>query len=339
MAEKLILDAMGSDGAPMNEVGGAVKYIKEFPDYDLLLVGKSDLIEAELAKYDWPKGRIEVEHAPEVIAMEEKPAEALRRKKDSSIVVSLNAVREGRGAAFVSAGNTGAVVGAALLYLKRIKGVRRPGLVAIFPTIKGASVVLDVGAFPVCTGINLYQYAVMGQIYADCLFGKTNSSVGLLSVGEEAEKGHEEIFTAGRMISKSPINYAGHMEGGDILRGRADAFVTDGFTGNALLKFAESVPKMVFQALRDELSRNFRVKVGAWFAKPAFDVFRKAWDYAEYGGAPLLGVNGNVLIAHGKSSPKAIRSALLAASRMVSFGVVEKIERNINEFGSGLNGN
>jgi glycerol-3-phosphate acyltransferase PlsX len=335
---KLILDAMGSDQAPMNEVGGAVKYVKEIGDYDLLLVGDRDKIETELAKYDYPAGRIEIRHASEVISMEEKPAEAIRRKRDSSIVVSLDAVREGRGSAFVSAGNTGAVVGAALIYLKRIKGIRRPGLVAIFPTIKGASVVLDVGAFPICTGVNLYQYAVMGQIYADCLFQKKDSAVGLLSVGEEEGKGHEEIFIARKMISSTPINYVGHMEGGDILRGRADCFVTDGFTGNALLKFAESVPKMVFQALRDELTKNLRVKIGAWFAKPAFEVFRKAWDYAEYGGAPLLGVNGSVIIAHGKSSPKAIRSALRAASSMVSFGVVDKIEHNIESFERCLNG-
>jgi glycerol-3-phosphate acyltransferase PlsX len=335
---KLVLDAMGSDHAPMNEVGGAVKYVKEFDDYDLLLVGDRARIETELAKYDYPSVRIEVQHASEVISMVEKPAEAIRRKRDSSIVVSLGAVRDGRGLAFVSAGNTGAVVGAALIYLKRIKAVRRPGLVAIFPTIKGASVVLDVGAFTSATGVNLYQYAVMGQIYANCLFHKEDSTVGLISVGEEEEKGHEEIFVARKMISSTPLNYVGHTEGGDILRGKADCFVTDGFTGNALLKFAESVPKMVFQALREELMRNFRVKVGAWFAKPAFEVFRKAWDYAEYGGAPLLGVNGSVIIAHGKSSPKAIRSALSAASRMVSFGVVDKIEYNIESFDRYSNG-
>jgi glycerol-3-phosphate acyltransferase PlsX len=335
---KLVLDAMGSDHAPMNEVGGAVKYVKEFDEYDLLLVGDRARIEAELVKYGYPTDRIEVQHASEVITMVEKPAEAIRRKRDSSIVVSLDAVREGRGAAFVSAGNTGAVVGAALIYLKRIKAVRRPGLVAIFPTIKGASVVLDVGAFTSATSVNLYQYAVMGQLYADCLFGKKDSTVGLMSVGEEEEKGHEEIFVARQMITSTPLNFVGHMEGGDILRGKVDCFVTDGFTGNALLKFAESVPKMVFQALRDELTRNFRVKIGAWFAKPAFEVFRKAWDYAEYGGAPLLGINGSVLIGHGKSSPKAIRSALLAASRMVSFGVVEKTERNIKSFEQYLNG-
>ncbi|MGD8719557.1 MAG: phosphate acyltransferase PlsX [Candidatus Zixiibacteriota bacterium] len=332
---KIVVDGMGSDAAPANEVAGCIKALKESADLEILLVGNPERLGTELAKYSVPGGRIDVVPASEIIGMNEKPAEALRKKKDSSIRVGAMCVREGRGEAFVSAGNTGAVAMACLIGMGRAEAVRRPAIAALFPTRKGHCVVLDVGANVTCKAIHLHQFAIMGEVYAQCLFGIENPSVGLLSIGEEAEKGSEIIFEAHRLLSGTPMNYVGHVEAGDILEGKADVVTCDGFTGNVLLKFAESVPGIVFSGLRSEVKRDLIVRIGAFLSQAALRRLKKRWDYAEYGGAPLLGVNGGVIISHGKSSPKAIMNAVLVAEKYVQFGATQKITDKIRRDADG----
>jgi glycerol-3-phosphate acyltransferase PlsX len=328
---KIVVDAMGSDAAPANEAAGCVKALKVSPDLEILLVGEPERVERELAKYSVPGGRIEVVPASETIGMDEKPAEALRKKKDASVRVGAICVREGRGEALVSAGNTGAATMASLIAIGRARGVRRPAIAALFPSREGHCIVLDVGANVSCKGVHLHQFAIMGEVYAQCIFNMDEPRVGLLSIGEEAAKGSESVFEAHRLLSRSPINYVGYVEGGDILRGKADVVACDGFTGNTLLKFAESVPAIVFSGLRSEVKRDLIVRIGAGLSRAALRRVKKRWDYAEYGGAPLLGVNGGVIICHGKSSPKAIMNAVLAAEKYVQFGatrlITEKIAR------------
>jgi len=322
---KIVVDGMGSDAAPANEAAGCVKALKESPDLEILLVGNPKRLAKELRKYSVPGGRIEILPASEVIGMDEKPSEALRKKKDSSIRVGTLCVREGRGAAFVSAGNTGAAAMASLIAMGRAPGVRRPAVAALFPTREGHCVVLDVGANVSSKGVHLHQFAIMGEVYAQCIFGLERPRVGLLSIGEEAAKGSEAVFEAHRLLSQSPVDYIGYVEGGDILNGKADVVACDGFTGNVLLKFAELVPAIVFSGLRSEVKRDLLVRIGAGLSRAALRRVKKRWDYAEYGGAPLLGVNGGVIICHGKSSPKAIMNAILVAEKYVHFGATEKI--------------
>jgi glycerol-3-phosphate acyltransferase PlsX len=332
---KIVVDGMGSDAAPANEVAGCVKALKESPGLEILLVGDANRLGKELAKYSVPGGRIDVVPAAEQIGMDEKPVVALRKKKDASIRVGALCVREGRGAAFISAGNTGAVAMASLIAMGRAPGVRRPAIAALFPTRLGHCVVLDVGANVACKGVHLHQFAIMGEVYARCIFGLERPRVGLLSIGEEAAKGSEAIFEAHGMLSRSPINYVGYVEGGGILEGKADVVTCDGFTGNVLLKFAESVPGIVFSGLRSEVKRDLLVRIGAGLSRAALRRVKKRWDYAEYGGAPLLGVNGGVIICHGKSSPKAIMNAILVAEKYVAYGATQQIVDNIRRDNDG----
>lgn len=332
---KIVVDAMGSDAAPANEAAGCVKALKVSPDLEILLVGEPTRVERELAKYSVPGDRIEVVPASETIGMDEKPAEALRKKKDASVRVGAICVREGRGEALVSAGNTGAATMASLIAIGRARGVRRPAIAALFPSREGHCIVLDVGANVSCKGVHLHQFAIMGEVYAQCIFNIDEPRVGLLSIGEEAAKGSESVFEAHRLLSRSPINYVGYVEGGDILRGKADVVACDGFTGNVLLKFAESVPAIVFSGLRSEVKRDLIVRIGAGLSRAALRRVKKRWDYAEYGGAPLLGVNGGVIICHGKSSPKAIMNAILAAEKYVQFGATQLITEKIGRCGNG----
>ncbi len=332
---KIVVDGMGSDAAPANEAAGCVKALKESPDLEILLVGDPKRLAKELRKYTVPGGRVEVVPASEIIGMAEKPAEALRKKKDSSIRVGAMCVREERGEAFISAGNTGAVTLACLIAMGRARGVRRPAVAALFPTRKGHAVVLDVGASVVCKAAHLHQFAIMGEVYAQCLFEMERPRVGLLSIGEEAEKGKEIVFEAHRLLSQAPINYIGHVESGDILNGKADVVACDGFTGNILLKFAESVPAIVFSGLRSEVKRDLLVRIGAYLSRAALRRLKKRWDYAEYGGAPLLGVNGGVIICHGKSSPRAFMNAILVAEKYVQFGATQKITEKIRRDADG----
>jgi glycerol-3-phosphate acyltransferase PlsX len=332
---KIVVDGMGTDAAPANEVAGCVKALKESPELEILLVGEPKRLGTELAKYSVPGGRIEIVEASENIGMDEKPAVALRKKKDASIRVGAMCVREGRGEAFISAGNTGAVAMACLISMGRAEGVRRPAIAALFPSREGHSVVLDVGANVACKGVHLGQFGLMGEVYARCIFGLAAPRVGLLAIGTEIAKGSGAISEAHEFLSKAPVNYIGYVEGGDILEGKADVVATDGFTGNILLKFAESVPGIVFSGLRSEVKRDILVRIGAGLSRAALRRVKKRWDYAEYGGAPLLGVNGGVIICHGKSSPKAIMNAILVAEKYVAYGATQQIVDNIRRTADG----
>ena len=269
---------------------------------------------------------------PEVVAMDESPAVALRKKRDSSIMVAIELVKRGLADAIVSAGNTGAVMAGTLLELGRLEGINRPAIASFFPTEKETTVVLDVGANADCKPINLYQFGVMGSVYTSRILGRPRPKVGLLSIGEESSKGNENTILAHQMLSGSSLNFIGNIEGRDILRGQVDVVVCEGFVGNVILKLTESIDGLLTSQLKRYVMSNLRYRLGAHLMMPALMAFRRDLDYAEYGGAPLLGINGVCIICHGGSSAKAIRKAIDVAQRMVkanvNSGIVEQLQQN-----------
>jgi len=329
------IDAMGGDHAPFSIVEGAVLAHKAFGNkVNLILVGDSGVINNELQKLKALDFPIRIVHSDEVIGMGDEPAESVRRKKNSSIVVGLELQKKGECDAFISAGNTGAVMAASLLTLGRLKGVNRPAIGTFFPSERGRTLVLDVGANSDCKAINLYQFALMGAIYFSRMFDNDRPVVGLLSIGEEKSKGNELTLESHKMISAADLNFTGNLEGRDILKGKADVVVCDGFVGNIILKFAESINSFLRKSISRKIKVNPFAKVGALLLKPAFSDLRKKLDYAEYGGAPLLGVNGVSIICHGGSSAKAIKNAVVMARTMVAEKVNEHIEQEIKNNGN-----
>jgi glycerol-3-phosphate acyltransferase PlsX len=317
---RIALDAMGSDRAPAIEVEGAVGALASIPDdVTLVLVGDAELIESALADHpSAPRDRIEVVHAPERIEMGESPVQAVRRKRDSSIVVGLNLQRDGEVDAFISAGSTGAVMAGSLVILRALPGVDRPAIGAVIPTREGRMLLLDAGANVDTRPHHLLQFAHLGAIYAEDLMGVERPRVGLLNIGEEPEKGDELACDAFGLLSASTLNFVGNVEGRGIIDHQCDVLVCDGFVGNVLLKFYESVAGFIIELLTKEseaarsdpdLSRVFRVL-----------------DYTETGGAPLLGINGVTIICHGGSPPHAIRNAIGVAVQAVERGMVGHIQ-------------
>lgn len=330
---KIAIDAMGGDNAPFSVVAGAVMASRVIPpDVELVLVGRGDLIRAELKSLAAINRPLEIVEAPDIIDMADDPIEAVRRKKNSSINIGLALQKEKIADAFVSAGNTGAVMAASLFTLGRLEGVDRPAIAALFPTEDGVALVLDVGANSDCKAHHLFQFGVMGAIYSKYILRVKNPKVGLLSIGEERSKGNELVIASHKLLDQSGLNFCGNVEGRDILKGTADVVVCDGFVGNIVLKFAESVEGFIFQLLRKKIRGNLFATIGAFLMKPAFRSFKQSLDYAEYGGAPLLGINGVCIICHGSSSPKAIMNAILAAAtvvrRQVNFVIQEKLKEN-----------
>lgn len=329
---RIALDVMGGDRAPWVPIQGAVQAAKEanaLKIEEIILVGDQEAIKRELSNLDVSGLPLTIKPAKEVITPDEAPATAVKQKKDSSIVVATNLVKEGKADALVSAGHTGAVMASCLINLKRLKGISRPAIATLVPNIKGATVLLDVGANVDCKAKHLAQFALMGSVYAHYILGIEEPKVGLLSIGEEKSKGNELIFEAYKLLENSPLNFVGNVEGRDITNGTVDVVVCDGFVGNVLLKFGESFAKMIFTELKEELSRNILLKLGAFILRPAFVNLKKRVDYSEYGGAPLLGTNGVCIISHGKSSPKAIKNALRVASEFVRHKINQHIEENI----------
>jgi glycerol-3-phosphate acyltransferase PlsX len=331
---KIAIDAMGGDDAPRPIIEGVVQaasLVRE--DTEILLVGQEAVIRRDLKGRFIPRELpISVVHAPEVVSMDESPAIALRKKRDSSIMVAIELVKRGLADAIVSAGNTGAVMAATLLALGRLKGINRPAIASFFPTEKETTVVLDVGANADCKPINLYQFGVMGAIYTDRILGRRRPKVGLLSIGEESSKGNENTILAHQMLSGSSLNFIGNIEGRDILRGHVDVVVCEGFVGNVILKLTESIDGLLTSQLKQYVMSNLRYRLGAHLLMPALLAFRRDLDYAEYGGAPLLGVDGVCIICHGGSSAKAIRKAIDVAQRMVmadvNSGIVSQLQQN-----------
>jgi phosphate acyltransferase len=330
---RIALDAMGTDRAPAVEVAGAVAALGEFEEsVHLVLVGDPGAIETELAQYpNAPLGRLEVVPAPERIAMSEAPTQAVRRKPNSSVVVGLSLHRDREVDAFVSAGSTGAVMAGSLLFLRRLPGVDRPAVGTPVPTTSGHTLVIDAGANIETRPHHLLQFAHLGTIYAQDLMGKPKPRVGLLNIGEEPEKGDDRaVETFGLLSTAQHLHFVGNVEGRDIIRGKCDVLVCDGFVGNVLLKFYESVAEFIIGLLKKELAAS-----GAEMdLKRVFQLL----DYTEYGGAPLLGVNGVTIICHGGSPPRAIHNALRVAHQAVESGMVAHIERQLARLNRAIEG-
>ncbi|MFA5155940.1 MAG: phosphate acyltransferase PlsX [Candidatus Omnitrophota bacterium] len=319
---KIVIDAMGGDFAPEVVIKGAVAAVGEY-NIELILVGDEARIRSLLEKNKYKGNLISVYPATEVIEMHDSAASSFRKKRNSSIVVGLNLVKEGKADAFFSAGNTGAVVCAATLGLGLLPGIERPGIGIVMPTLKGISFIIDVGANIDPKPTQMLQNAIMADVYMKHILGKPNPSVGLLNVGEEESKGTDFVKETHELLSRSKLNFIGNVEGKDLFSGKCDIIVCDGFVGNVALKVSESLAEAMQIFLKKHLLSNFIGKLGAVLLVNNFKKFKKEMDYSEYGGAPLLGVNSVVMIGHGRSNAKAIKNAIRAAK--------EEVERKFNE--------
>jgi glycerol-3-phosphate acyltransferase PlsX len=321
----VILDAMGGDRGPAACVEGAAEAVNEAP-YTLrvILVGDERTLRTELREHELNGDHIDIEHAADVVNMHDPATDGIR-KKDSSISVAMRLLREGRGDAVVSTGNTGAVMASGLANLGRLEGVSRPAIACLFPTETGKTLLLDVGANPVCKPQNMMEFGVMGSVYMRTLNDLPEPRVGLLSIGEEPTKGNDLTITSHGVLASSDLNFIGNIEGRDVLRGRADVVVCDGFVGNIMLKFAESIQGFLVNAVRRQISSNYFSHMGAILMGPFLRRMKKTFDYAEYGGAPLLGLDGHCMICHGASSPRAIKNAIWAVERGFDQRLKERI--------------
>ena len=320
---KIALDAMGGDFGPPNLVGGAVLALREYRRIGkLFLVGDSKQIEAELKKQRCHDSRVEIVHASQVVAMNDRAVESVRRKKDSSVSRAVDLVKHGQADAIVSAGHTGAAVAASKIKLRTLPGIDRPGIAAILPTETNVFVLIDAGANIDARPEHLFQYAIMGSVYSRHVLGYAKPSVGLISLGEEDVKGNELTKEVFKMLRVSSLNFRGNIEGRHLFENPVEVVVTDGFVGNVILKTSESIAVAIFTWLKHELKRNPKRAVGAALAKDAFRTIHRKTNYEEYGGSPLLGVNGICIIAHGASTPLAIKNALRVA--------VESVEHQVN---------
>lgn len=336
MLTTIAVDAMGGDNAPAVEVEGAIQAARDLRAR-VLLVGQEEVIRAELARQgiDNPRKHrlhIEIVHASEVITMDESVAQAVRRKRDSSIRVAARLVREGKAHGLVSAGNTGAVMMTAKLVLGTLPSVDRPALAGIFPTLKGrGTVVLDVGANAECKPEHLRQFAVMGSVYSRNILGVRQPKVGLMSIGEEDVKGNDLTKETLRLMREAPVNFVGNVEGRDIFTGDVDVIVCDGFTGNVILKTSEGLVEAIMTLLRSELGQTYLTQAGALLSRTAFKSVKKRLDYSELGGAPLLGAKQLTVICHGSSTPKAIRNAIRIAKEFHKGQLNQSIEEELSQ--------
>jgi glycerol-3-phosphate acyltransferase PlsX len=327
---RVALDAMGGDYAPQAVVQGSLLALQEAKDeIDLILVGDKGEITSELNHSKLPLPPLDIKHAPQSISMEEQAMEVIRKKKDSSIAIGMKLLKEKEVDAFVSGGNTGVVMATALFKMGRIEGVARPAIASCLPSEKGIVVVLDVGANAECKPQNLYQFALMGSIYCNYVLKVKNPKIGLLSIGQEDTKGNELILDTNKLLSRGSLNFVGNVEGRDVLKGTCDVVVCDGFVGNIVLKFAESIDGFLVSLVRKRVKESILFRLGAFLLKVSLRDLKKSLDYAEYGGAPLLGVDGVCIICHGDSSPKAIKNAIKLACNMVKNEVNSHIKERI----------
>lgn len=331
----IAVDAMGGDHAPKSEVEGAIQAVKSL-NVKVILVGREDAVRAELNLHeDWRSLPIEIQHASEVITMEDSAAKAVRTKRDSSIRVASRLVREGKAQGVVSAGNTGAVMATAKMVQGMVPGVDRPALAMAFPTVTGKPVVVvDVGANVDCEPHMLAQFGVMGNIYSRVIFRVSQPRVGLLSIGEEEHKGNDLTRNAAPLLKAMSLNFIGNVEGRDIYTGSADVVVCDGFVGNVALKVSEGIAEAFKHMLQESLKETVTRQMGYLLARSAFTDFKKRVDYSEFGGAPLLGVKGVCIIAHGRSNGKAIKNAIRVAAELASGRVNERIEDELGQWAS-----
>lgn len=325
---KIALDAMGGDFAPAELVKGAVLATQQLPNIEVTLVGDPAQVNKELKKYK-EKGKLPVVAASDVIGMNEHPVQAVKQKKDASINVAVGLVKEGKADAIVSAGNTGALMAAALFKLGRIPGIERPAIATEFPLPSGKVLLLDMGANADCKPKHLEQFALMGNLYAKHTMHIDNPRVGLLNIGEEKEKGNELTRETWPLLKALPLNFVGNIESKEILAGNVDVIVCDGFTGNLILKFGESLGSAVFKMLKTELSKGILNKIGLLFLLPALFKLRKKVTYDDYGGAPLLGIAGTVFKAHGRAKSAAVKNAIRETVEAVKGDMAAKLKDNL----------
>jgi len=328
---KIAIDAMGGDNAPEAIVKGTIMAAEKLSDITLYLVGNKDLINENIQLSKFPN--IKIKHADEKIEMNESPAHALRKKKNSSIVIGSKLVKDNKADAFISAGNTGAVMASGIFNIGRIKGISRPAIATVFPSAKGQTMVLDSGANVDSKAENLLYYAITGQIHYQNIFKKNNPGIGILSVGEEKEKGNKLSKNTFKLLEndKRIKKFIGNIEGRDIFNGNCDIVICDGFTGNIVLKTTEGVANYIFSLLKEMFTSNLITRLSALVMKPYLSKMKEKLDYRQYGGAPLLGINGVVIISHGSSDATAIYNAIKVARKSIINNVIYKIKEEINK--------
>jgi glycerol-3-phosphate acyltransferase PlsX len=327
---RIVLDAMGSDTHPDPEVEAAIQ-IASIYNEEILLVGPDNILQPMLQDHGSYPTLVKIIHAPEVLEMTDKPASNARRKAQNSMAIGMDLIKSGQGDAFITAGNTGGAMANALFRLGRIKGVKRPALTALFPVRNGKCVVLDIGANADCKAEYLMQFATMGAIYAEKVLGIKNPKIALLSNGEEAGKGNDLIKETFPQLTKSNLNFIGNVEGKELFNGEAHVVVTDGFTGNILLKSSEAVAKLLTDLIREEMLKSTRTKIGGLLAKPAFENIKKLMDPGEVGAAPLLGINGLVFVGHGRSDARALVNASRVARHAIENDLLDALRNAIQE--------
>ena len=327
---RIVLDAMGGDHAPGVVVEGGVMAAREY-GIEVVLVGPQEVVEAELAKHDTAGLSLPVVHASEVIEMTDEPSVAARKKRDSSMVVGMNLLKSGEADAFTTAGNSGGALAAALFRLGRIKGIKRPALSTVFPTRKGLCFISDIGANTDCRPVYLLQFGIMGSAYAERVLGIPNPRVGIVSNGEEEGKGNILVKEAFKLLKESDLNFIGNVEGKDIPAGLADVVVTDGFSGNIVIKLSEGVATLLMGVMEEEIKKRPVAMLGALLARSALREVKIRLDYSEYAGAPLLGVDGVVIVGHGRSNAKAIKNMVRVGKEAVEKGMVKAIKEGIAE--------
>ncbi|MHA1648818.1 MAG: phosphate acyltransferase PlsX [Candidatus Helarchaeota archaeon] len=332
---RIAIDSMGGDYAPQAPVEGALLYDKETSGkHELILIGDENKIKSELSRHHFYKPKnISIIHTTQVVKMSDQPTIALKQKKDSSMMKGLQLHKEGEVEAFVSAGSTGAQMVGSVFILGRLQGVQRPALASFLPTEGGVVLLIDVGANVDCKPIHLLQFALMGGIFITYIYGIKNPRVGLLSIGEEKTKGNELVINSYDLLKSKLPNFVGNVEGKDILYGKADVIVTDGFVGNTILKFAESIFGVFGSSFKRSVGKNFFSLLGAFMVRHAFKEMKSSFDYQEYGGVPLLGVNGISIICHGRSTAKAIKNALRVAVNMSEKQVNQHISEELKKRG------
>ncbi|WP_339135373.1 MAG: phosphate acyltransferase PlsX [Candidatus Electrothrix sp. GW3-4] len=332
---KIALDAMGGDQGPEFLIDGALLALRRNKALSIILLGPENLLKERVAQRSDSgrvAGRLLIEHAPETVTMEESPVEAIRKKKDSTIMRGFDLVKNGQADAVVSAGHSGATMAAAIRKLGRLEGVSRPGIASLFPTRKAPVMLMDIGANVDCRPQHLFQFAVMASSCYALLQNRKNPRVGLLSIGSEPGKGNALIKETHELLSASNLNFVGNVEGRDVYSGELDVVVCDGFVGNISLKISEGLAEAAMQMLKDEIMKSIQAKVGYLLIRKAFAAFRKRVDYAEYGGAPLLGINGIGIICHGSSSSVAICNAIGEAAKLVENKVNDSIVQSLQQY-------
>lgn len=327
---KIIIDTIGADKGASEIIKGSISAIKEF-DIELLLVGKEEFISEELKKYEYDSDRISILNAEDEIKNTDEPALAIRRKKDSSMVVAFNALKDGLGDGLVSTGSTGALLAGGLFIIKRIKGIDRAALASVFPTVKGQSFLIDMGANVDCKPEYLKQFAIMGSIYCEEILDIKSPSVGLLNIGHEEGKGDILRKETYELLKESNLNFIGNYEARDLMTGKCNVMVADGFTGNMILKTTEGIAMSVGGVLKESIMSSFKGKIGALLLKPQLKELKSSLDYREYGGAPLLGISKPVIKAHGSSDYIAFKNAIKQTIVCIEKDIINIIDKKINE--------